>query len=180
VNSLDLRDGLTLPPVKIGKALYWGVGGFDLFLAAVLVYGGLRFTLTNQWTPAHLAVAGIGSVIFVALIVVVVGFTPQAVRIDVDNDTLRLISKSGKIMREIGWKDSNLSVIMEWTESTPAQAARGLPAMWQLKGYRPFSTYLTREAFEVVVRTASGLGLDVTELPCPGIPGWTRTSIRAA
>jgi hypothetical protein len=180
VTSLDLRAVFSLPPVKIGRALYWGVVGFDMFLGIVLVYGGIRFTLADQWTPARLATAGIGSVIVAALIMVVIGSTPQAVRIDVDNNTLRLFSQSGKVMREIGWKDSHLSVVMEWTESNPAQAARGLPARWQLKGYRPFNTYLTREAFEVVVRTASGLGLDVAESPCPGRPGWTRTSIRAA
>jgi hypothetical protein len=175
---MDLHPVLTLPPVRIGRALHWGVGGFDVFLAIVLVYGGFRFTLSGEWTSVDLATTGIGSVIIVALLLVFFGTGPQAVRIEADSSGLRLISRTGAVMKEVGWRNPRLSVVLEWTESTPYQTARGLPARWQLKGYQPFSTYLTREAFEEVVRTANGLGLAVTESPCPGRPGWTRTAIR--
>lgn len=180
MTSIDLGPALSLPPVKIGRVLHWGVGGFDAFIAFVLVYGWVRLTETDEWTAARLAVGGVGAVIVAALVVVFIGTTAQAVRIVVDHDGLRLISRTGATMKEVSWSGLGLPVIMEWTESTPRQVARGLPARWQLKGYRPFNTYLTQGAFEEVVRSANRVGLAVTELPCPGRPGWTRTVVGLA
>lgn len=179
MTSFDLKPVLTLPPVRIARVLHWGVGGFDLFLAGVLAYGGARFTLTSGWTMVHLLDAGIGAVVVAALALAFLGSTAQAVRIAVGSDGLRLVSPTGAI-KELGWRSPHAPIVIEWTESTPRQTARGLPARWQLKGYRPFSTYLTREVVEAIIRTANHLELDVREAPCPGRPGWTRISIGPA
>lgn len=177
--TFDLTPVLTLPPVRVGRGLHWGSGAFVVFLVLVLGFGWFRFASSGVWTPAQLAGGGIAIVVVVAFVLVFIGTTNQAVRVAVDEDGLRLISGVGTIMKEVRWKSGRVLMDMEWTESTPSQVARGLPARWQLKGYRPFNTYVTREAFEEIVRTANSLGLGVTEVPCPGRPGWTRTSIRS-
>lgn len=146
VTSFDLSPVLQLPPVRIGRAIHYGVGMFAAFLAIVLAYGGIRFSLTDEWTPSHLAVGGIGTVVAVTLVFAFASTSEQATTLDVDASGLRLISKTGVVTREVKWTSRPLSVILDWTASSPQQAARGEPAMWQLKGFRPSSTYLTREA----------------------------------
>ena len=133
MTSFDLGPVLSLPPVKSGRLLRWGVAAFDTFLVIALVYGGARFSVTGSWTSPRLAAAGLGSVIVVALGFVFAISSDQATRLEVDSTGLRLYSRTGVIMREIVWASLHRSMSLDWTMSTPQQAARGLPARWQLK-----------------------------------------------
>jgi len=179
IRSFSLKALFKVGTVRFDRITHWVAGALTVVPVGLLSYSVLRNSPSYLFSPGRIPVLAFGVFFAAACAYLFVGTIPQAESLEVSDNGVRLIARSGKSMREIRWDDPRLSLVLDWTESNPLQTSRGLPAIGQLKGNVPFNTYLTREAFQAIVRAAQARKLAVAEGPAPGRPGWSRTTIRA-
>jgi hypothetical protein len=135
------------------------------------LYFLVSLQIRRQWTTVDLVSFSFLVLICAMFAYIAIGYGPQAESIQIDDEGLRLSYSSGRV-QSIRWKDPRLMLILERYE--PANAAWRYPQpMWVLLGNRPFQTYVTKEAFEEVIRRARCQGLTVAQKPASRT-GWFR------
>ncbi len=173
----DLNETKSLPAAIMARRSRWFVGGLAVFVTVGAAASIAYVMVHHLWTPLDLEwVAGV-LLVDAMFLMIYLGSVPQADSIDMDRECLRFTYPSSRI-RTVRWLDPRLKIDIGTTAGAPDSLSKGQP-LHVLYGYRPFQTYLTRDAFQGIVAAAKEQGLSLEEKRGPR-SGWTRTVITAS
>lgn len=142
---------------------------------ALLISTGLQFAVARTVTVPHVVFLAAATLVLIMFGLIFVVLTPQADYLEVSTSGLSLRYPSGKSLT-VGWKDPNLNLRMATTEGADDGISARQPIYAVVCGSRRNRTYVTREAFEEVIRMGRLCGVQIESQPSPH-PGWARFGV---
>jgi len=161
------------------RIMRWLASGMAGLAAFLLLYAILGYDIQHHgfagWTPGlDAALAAPGSFLLVCIVLILLA-GPGASSVEVDQTGVIILRPNGR-RRQFLWRDPLLHITIELTNGVNPRGGRDSPRAF-IRGYFPAQTYLSREAYEAIVREARARAARVTIEPSPAVVGWTRVTV---
>ena len=175
----DLRGLHDLPPLRAGRMTRWlGVAMAALFgFVTILAVAGYYIVHAgfSGWTAGSSAALVIPLFFFATALFLIGATGPDYDYLEVDSRGLAWIQSNGKELRR-PWSQPQFVLTFQLTNG---MTRRGVPAEPMISARPGFGRqlYVTREAYDAVVREAAEQGLGVRTGPSALVTGWSTTVI---
>lgn len=175
--TFDLGMTRGIPAVRFQNTARWFIAAVFLFLVASTVWGILDTIRLGLLDVRHIVILALVLVVDALFGLILNWVSPQADQITVEEGYIRLMFRCGRA-RAISLSKPSLELRLRSTPGSPDKISRGSP-IYMLIDEKPSRTFLTKEAFEEILRVARESGLSVLDEPCER-PGWKIVALRAS